>query len=137
MGGIVHMIGWFLAESQLKGDASRPSIAERFSSPMLSQGQTSSASSKGDRRISSSPYSRQLHLAHESSSHSHFEKSRHKEEVTLIRTIAEVHCVLAEVRGQWRGCVAFQRWKIMLDCNDTCPACRPRNLSFKQVALNF
>lgn len=89
-----HMI-LTAASSQLKGIASKSTVAERFSSPLLSQGQ-SSGSSKGDRMSSS--YGRQLHQTRESSSHSHAEESRHREELAMLRTLAEMHCVLAEVR---------------------------------------
>lgn len=54
----------------------------------------SSASSKGDRTNSSQ--TRQLQLAAEPS---HADESRHREDLCLLRTVAEVHCLLAEVRS--------------------------------------
>lgn len=93
-----------LYADSLKATVSKSSsVTERLSSPMLSQGR-SSASSKADRnspskaeRVTSSGL-HQFQLANESSTHSHGEESRHREELNVIRTLAEVHCLLAEVR---------------------------------------
>lgn len=97
---LADFLGWFFSASlQVKDIASKTSVAEHFSSSMLSQGQ-SSASSRGD-RVSSS-YGRQLNLTRESSSQSHAEESRRREELALLRTLAEMHCILAEVRVQYK-----------------------------------
>lgn len=74
---------------------SKSTLTDRLSSPLLSQGY-SSVSSKPDRMTSSGLG--QFQLTHESSSHSHADESRQREELGLIRTLAEVHCLLAEVK---------------------------------------
>lgn len=94
---------WYLVSpesSQLKDMTSKASVAERFSLSMLSQGQ-SSASSRGERMSSS--FGRQLNLTHESSSHSHAEQSQRREELALLRTLAEMHCILAEVKIHYKA----------------------------------
>lgn len=83
-------------------------MTERLSSPMSSQAH-SSASSKADRNNSSkaerdSSGLRQYQLTNESSTHSHGDESRRREELNVIRTLAEVHCLLAEVRINNKHC---------------------------------
>lgn len=78
--------------SVLRTAMSRSStIGERLSSPMLSQGR-SSTSSRADRTTSDLRPSLRL-------SYTHADQSQQREELSLIRTIADVHCLLAEVRS--------------------------------------
>lgn len=87
----------FSESFQLKGHPSKSSITEHFSSSAVSQPH-SNISSKGD-RITSSTF-RQFQLTNEGSFYSHLDESRHREELNLIRTLAEIHCLLAEVRAR-------------------------------------
>lgn len=85
---------------------SKLDVAERLSSPMfMSQGQggVSNVSSRTERISSSKPERvsstalRYYQVAPESSFHSCQDESRHKEAMSVVRVLAEVHCVLAEV----------------------------------------
>ena len=91
----------FLLASESLIVVSKSGIAERLSSPMFSQGM-SNTSSRVDRisskpdQLSSSPL-HYYHVTPEGSSHSSNKESRQKEEMSVVRSLAEVHCVLAEV----------------------------------------
>ena len=80
-------------------------ISERLSSPMLSLGRSSGSSSKGEQpsmaakaeRTTSSGLRQQFQLPNEgANSHGPHESSQ-REELNVIRTLADVHSILAEV----------------------------------------